>query len=335
MKSRNFPKIILLVAVIAILGFILISINPRYCFFQIGKSIKTHDIDLFNKYVDVDSVVEEWVNWSSDKAKQELEDIDTQEKNPIGEGLVNLMMPTMKIKLKEEFKKTIVSGIENTNNDTKLSGMPIINLALLPINNLRIKEKLATIEILHPTTEEKIIFKMRRMPQGYWRLMSIGIPSLMNRSIPVQKTKTRTTTNEPAADLRTIAKGSNQPITENKPQDIPITKSELPITQAGRDFIVNKTIAYAEYYQTVKDKIYRQIPQEFKKSGAGAVNLKLRILANGEIADIKVLDKGTTAKQDLKDLSIKLVKNAYPFPILPEELIHSEQEFEILVNFEP
>ncbi len=317
MKARHILPTILTFIGIALLAYYYVSGLPRYSFFLIGKAIKNHDVELFTRYVDVDAIVDEWVIWSSEKAKDELRNASGAADNQVSAGFVDLMMPTLRIKLKEEFKSTIMEGIENTGQDVWFSGLPLINIALLPIHKINTQGKVTTVEIIHPKNHEKIVFKLRQMPQRYWRLVSIQIPSLM-------RAKSTTPEQPKARQLK-----DRLPLDKEQP-DKKLRLLELSKYERERDEMLNITLLYTEYYQKVLDKINQSVPAAYRKSG-GKADLKIVISSDGKIKDVKIMDEKSSPDPKTREMALAAARDASPFPAFPKGLESPELEFEIPV----
>jgi hypothetical protein len=308
--------------------------SPRHSFYQVGKALKTHDIELFNKYVDVDAVIDEWVLWGSEKAKSDLKEIKGTHANPIGDGFVELLMPNMRLKLKEEFKKTIAENIKNSKDGSIASGMPIMSMVFLPIKTVSVQGTMATISVDHPRSNDEIIFKMRRMRQHFWKIFSIQIPSLMERENKAPLPPAREEKAAPEAPNTAdtpIAPG----ITLNKEaMEITVHPQETSKVAREREDILTKTILYTEYAQAIKDKVTQTVAQNYRGAETGKVALELVILSNGKFKEVKIVEEKSEASQKLKDTALKSAKNAAPYPAFPEALHSGELGFSILIAFE-
>jgi hypothetical protein len=309
--------------------------NPRHSFYQVGKALKTHDIELFNKYVDVDAVIDEWVLWGSEKAKSDLKEIKGSHANPIGDGFVELLMPNMRLKLKEEFKKTIAENIKNSKDGSIASGLPIMSMVFLPIKTVSVEGTLATISVVHPKSSDEIIFKMRRMPQQYWKIFSIQIPSLMSRENKSPLPLSREESAKPEAPPNTADTQIAPGITLNRDaMEITVHPQETSKVAQEREDILIKTMLYTEYAQAIKDKVTQTVAQNYKGTEAGKVALELVILSNGKFKEVKIVEERSEASQKLKDIALKSARNASPYPAFPETLHSSELGFNILIAFE-
>lgn len=337
MKPKNGLIILCLALLLLSAIYLYFSASPRYSFYLVGKALKNHDVELFNKFVDVDSVVDEWVHWSSEQAKQEIMNAKASLRNPLGENLVELMIPNMRIKLKEEFKRSILENVEYSG---VTQGAPLINMILLPVEKMNIGKTVTEITIRHPKTKETIIVKMRRTPQRYWRITSIQVPSLMKveaKAKPEDTANEKTMTQKPAALAA-------QPAVAVTPLPIQVGKElaekkaqiqETSLAKLEREYMLAKTVAFTEYYQIIRDKIAQHIAPYPLSGITGKANLKLTVLSSGDIIGASVFSESPAAiSSKIKELVLKAVKDASPFPPLPEELNTTEHEFTIPISFE-
>lgn len=91
---------------------------------------------------------------------------------------------------------------------------------------------------------------------------------------------------------------------------------------------------YINYYQIVREKIRRCAYQNYTHNETGEVYVSFVISNDGNINDARLVEEKTAASSYLKDISLKSIKNASPFPDFPKELDYSQLSFNIIISFE-
>ncbi len=95
---------------------------PTYTFMQIKKAYDTHDVELFKKYVDVDSfceqVVDDYVTWIS---QSDLADTGTDVWSELGSNIAKGMIGLMKPQMVTEMKNGLLYSVENNSINSSSS----------------------------------------------------------------------------------------------------------------------------------------------------------------------------------------------------------------------
>jgi len=120
--------IIILILVLLLLGlgagyyYFIFFKTPTYTFMQIKKAYDTHDVELFKKYVDVDSfceqVVDDYVTWIS---QSDLADTGTDVWSELGSNIAKGMIGLMKPQMVTEMKKGLLDSVENNSINSSSS----------------------------------------------------------------------------------------------------------------------------------------------------------------------------------------------------------------------
>ena len=191
-------KLLLIVAFAVLilgLGYYYISGLPQYTFYLIYKSIKNHDVESFYKYVDVESVIDNFMN---DAFKALPKDQVKDEWGALGVGLALAMKPMAKTVFTDLAKQEITNAIENIEQPTKNviseGETPIKSFAdrfksLKSFSNIkmRIQGKVAEAEISPTEKEEALVIKMRQTDRRFWKIVAIKVPFLEEiKSTPPQ-----------------------------------------------------------------------------------------------------------------------------------------------------
>jgi TonB family protein len=91
---------------------------------------------------------------------------------------------------------------------------------------------------------------------------------------------------------------------------------------------------YINYYQTVREKIRRCAYQNYSRSDTGQVYLTFIIISDGNLGDVRINDEKTEANLYLKQIALKSIKDASPFPAFPKELDYPQLTFNVIISFE-
>jgi TonB family protein len=107
-------------------------------------------------------------------------------------------------------------------------------------------------------------------------------------------------------------------------------KISLPAIEMAR--IDNPS--YISYYQIVREKIRRCAYQNYTHNETGEVYISFIITNDGYIKDVRLAEEKTTANVYLKDIALKSIRDASPFPNFPKELDYPQLSFNIIISFE-
>jgi len=133
-------------------------------------------------------------------------------------------------------------------------------------------------------------------------------------------------------------------------QDIPVNKSpefSRPSLNASSPIAIKKKVSlppmdmakiknpsYITYYQIVREKIRRSAYQNYTHNETGEVYVSFIISNDGLIRNARLVEEKTTANDYLKDIALKSVREASPFPNFPKELDYQQLSFNIIISFQ-
>ena len=197
----------LLILVLIAGAYYHISGLPQYTFFKISKAIKAHDIESFYKYVDVDSIVDRWVDVMVEEMNKEMLAYEPESGwealgTVMGAGMVHLMVPNIRSQAKDYIKREVERKIEFISGATdKIAeeadkrhikvaedelNIPqtlpdAFELIQRPILKIKKEGKITHVTFKLEQKEierfSDIVFKMRQMSDRYWKIVEIDIPS--------------------------------------------------------------------------------------------------------------------------------------------------------------
>lgn len=92
--------------------------------------------------------------------------------------------------------------------------------------------------------------------------------------------------------------------------------------------------SYTSYYQFMRERIKRSTYQNYNSSEVGEVTLAFLISRDGYLKDMRLADNDPSVSPTLKELALRSVKEASPFPRFPESLDYPELPFKLTIIFE-
>ncbi len=191
MKNKFYVFIILLIIVFSGFFFWKMMISPQYSLRQLEKAMNEQNVTAFNKYVDIDGVVDSIVvqTWQYYTSKEETGSRWSEIRNEIGNTLLSVVKPNLKEIIKEEVLGYIATGQWSGNdpdnkNDISTLVINLIKEKIDPeqwdqqsINYTEINGNIARIGLTYLDKAKETNFllevKMRNM-KGYWQIIEIS-----------------------------------------------------------------------------------------------------------------------------------------------------------------
>jgi len=124
--------------------------------------------------------------------------------------------------------------------------------------------------------------------------------------------------------------------TFNKPEfakpDIIAVKKKITLPTVGLDKINNPS--YISYYQIVREKIRRAAYQNYTRTETGEVYISFIISNDGYLKETLISEERSSSSTYLREIALRSVKDASPFPRFPKELDYPQLSFNIVISFE-
>ena len=114
--------------------------------------------------------------------------------------------------------------------------------------------------------------------------------------------------------------------------DIIAVKKKITLPPIGIDKINNPV--YISYYQIVREKIRRAAYQNYTRSETGEVYLSFVIFTDGSLKEMQLVQEKSSADTYLRDIALRSIKEASPFPNFPKELDYPQLSFNVVISFE-
>lgn len=122
----------------------------------------------------------------------------------------------------------------------------------------------------------------------------------------------------------------------NKPEfnqpDIIAIKKKITLPPIDLDKIDNPS--YISYYQIVREKIKRCAYYNYSRTEVGEVYISFVISDDGYLKDVRLVEEKSSANAYLREIALRSVKDASPFPNFPKELNYPRLSFNVVISFE-
>ncbi|MEI8011725.1 MAG: hypothetical protein WCI27_04490 [Candidatus Omnitrophota bacterium] len=133
-------------------------------------------------------------------------------------------------------------------------------------------------------------------------------------------------------DVKGVMDGAD--VFERKPEQFmgaKVTKAvSVPMLKSER---IN-TPSYANYYQIVRNRIRERAYSNYTKLSVGEIFVTFIIKSDGTLSGLQILDDKSTANNFLRDVGLKSVREAAPFPAFPRDLVYPELTFNVSISFQ-
>lgn len=157
--------------------------------------------------------------------------------------------------------------------------------------------------------DSKIVTGTRRTPLPYFEPAAISVES---KVLP----------NKPSEFSKPIFVSSQ------------ITAIKKKITLPAIEMAKIDNPSYINYYQIVREKIRRSAYQNYTHNETGEVYVSFIISNDGDIKDVRLAEEKTKANDYLKNIAVRSLRDASPFPNFPKELDYPQLSFNIIISFE-
>jgi TonB family protein len=114
--------------------------------------------------------------------------------------------------------------------------------------------------------------------------------------------------------------------------DIIAIKKKITLPAVDIDKINNSS--YISYYQIVREKIKRAAYQNYTHTDTGEAYLSFVISNDGYLKEIKLVEEKSAPSPYLREIALRSIKDASPFPNFPKELDYPQLSFNVIISFE-
>ena len=117
-----------------------------------------------------------------------------------------------------------------------------------------------------------------------------------------------------------------------KKPDINAVRKKITFPSVGLE--KSKNPSYISYYQIVREKIRRTAYQNYTRTEIGEVYLSFIITSTGAIKGVRIVEERSSFSPYLREVTLRSINDASPFPIFPKALDYPELSFNVVVSFE-
>lgn len=114
--------------------------------------------------------------------------------------------------------------------------------------------------------------------------------------------------------------------------DIIAIKKKIALPAVDTNKINNAS--YISYYQIVREKIRRTAYQNYTRTETGEVYLSFIISCEGDLKDVHLIEEKSSFDPYLRNVALRSIKEASPFPGFPKELDYPQLTFNVIISFE-
>jgi len=190
--KKSLKKILIIIGIIlAIIILVICALiyyffgTPQYSIIQLHNAYNKHDVEMAENYIDIDKLTDQMVEKAIEITRQKIKEETEKQtyKNDweklgaqFGSGLIELMIPTLEQKFKDEIKKGFIESIEGK-NDSKIIDVNKITIKDLFIGNKVefFKEGSITYFAINDD-KQKIVFRMKKILGHIIYIISIFRP---------------------------------------------------------------------------------------------------------------------------------------------------------------
>ncbi|MBF0521544.1 MAG: hypothetical protein HQL24_00650 [Candidatus Omnitrophica bacterium] len=117
---------------------------------------------------------------------------------------------------------------------------------------------------------------------------------------------------------------------------LPILKSEKKIDVPFLKSEKITNVKYISYNENIRQKIRQEAYKyaDHPDFQSGEVYLTFILTADGMLKDVKIIEDKTRANPYLRNVGLKSVREANPFPAFPRDLNYPELTFNVVISFE-
>jgi hypothetical protein len=116
-----------------------------------------------------------------------------------------------------------------------------------------------------------------------------------------------------------------------KPEIVAIKKR---ITLPAIDMNKINNPSYISYYQIVREKIKRAAYRNYTRTEVGEIYLSFIISRDGLLRNVRLNEEKSDSNPYLREIALKSLDNASPFPNFPKELNYPQLSFNVAISFE-
>jgi outer membrane biosynthesis protein TonB len=92
--------------------------------------------------------------------------------------------------------------------------------------------------------------------------------------------------------------------------------------------------SYNGYYELIREKIRHAAYQNYSQTETGEVYIAFVVGKDGNLKEVRYIEDKSTPSYFLKDISLRSIKEAGPFPPFPDDLDYPQLSFNVIISFQ-
>ncbi len=113
--------------------------------------------------------------------------------------------------------------------------------------------------------------------------------------------------------------------------DIITGKKKISLSRVESEKSHNQS--YDTYYDFVREKIRRAAYQNHNRNETGEIYLAFIISSTGTLQDARIIEEKSSVNNYLREVALRSIKDAAPFPFFPQELDYPQLSFNVIISF--
>ena len=116
-------------------------------------------------------------------------------------------------------------------------------------------------------------------------------------------------------------------------EPMPVFRKKISVPPVEEGNRINRP-SYNSYYELIREKIRHSAYQNYSSTETGEVYIAFVVLADGSLKEAKYIEDKSTPSFYLKDISLRSIRAAAPFPSFPPDLDYPQLSFNVLISFQ-
>ena len=116
-------------------------------------------------------------------------------------------------------------------------------------------------------------------------------------------------------------------------EPMPVFKKKISFPPVEEDIKINRP-SYNSYYELIREKIKHSAYQNYSSTDTGEVYIAFVVLADGSLKEARYIEDKSAPSFYLKDISLRSIRAAAPFPAFPQDLDYPQLSFNVIISFQ-
>lgn len=177
---------------------------------------------------------------------------------------------------------------------------------------------------------------IRQIEVTYCQIKETSKPSVSESSTSIRE-KIEVKKTVPLAKDLEVKKDLISKLKEGLIEEKPIIRRDVAIKDDSLQDMteMGKRVEYLNYYQIVREEIRRCAYRNYSRGFAeGEVYISFVLFPNGQLKEAKIIDEKSIRVPFLKEIALKSIRDASPFPPFPKDISSSQLSFNVIISFE-